>query len=78
MESTESLNFSRNPLQKSMAFHKPPQISLLLYLLLTAVETLKSPSEYSVDFCPRTPVVFHGMSRDGRSCESLVKLSIRS
>ena len=39
-----------NQRQKSMAFHKLPQFLFSIYLPSTAMETLKTPSEYSVDF----------------------------
>ena len=45
-----------------MNFHN---FLLLVYLPSTAMETLKTPSEYSVDFNLRISRVFHGKSRDG-------------
>ena len=46
----ESTKLPWNQWQKSMAFHELPQFLLLVYLPSTAMETLKTPSEYSVDF----------------------------
>ena len=46
----ESTKLPWNQRQKSMAFHELQNLLLLVYLPSTAMETLKTPSEYSVDF----------------------------
>ena len=46
----ESTKLPLNQRQKSMAFYELPQFLLLVYLPSTAMETLKTPSKYSLDF----------------------------